>query len=324
MIREIKTFIHELLQTFDMEDGFHKEEKVIVDEFYQKLRLTAQADKKTIVFMVDGRATHGGLADRLKGLISAYGYAKAFKADFKVHFVYPFNLHDYLIPNTVDWRIDEKDIVYTIPFSKPITVNDHRFNPMFHKLYVRRCVKGVNQLHFYGNSSYYYDDFTPLFSELFKPSERLQQDIDYHLQQIGGHYVSITYRFQQLLGDFKERNYPTLPTDEREHLIMNCLNQIKKLHNLYLGKKVLVTSDSVSFLTEADKLDYVYIIEGNVVHMDWTGGESFKTYEKSFLDFFLLAQADVLHLAYNHQMYHSGFAKLASKVYNRPYKEIKF
>ncbi len=136
--------------------------------------------------------------------------------------------------------------------------------------------------------------------------------------------MSITYRFQQLLGDFKERNYPTLPTDEREHLIMNCLNQIKKLHNLYPEKKVLVTSDSVSLLTEANKLDYVYIIEGNVVHMDWTGGESFKTYEKSFLDFFLLAQADVLHLAYDHQMYHSGFAKLASKVYNRPYKEIKF
>lgn len=324
MLQKAKTFIHELLQTFNLEDGFHKEERVIIDEFYKQLPVATHASKKTIVFMVDGRATHGGLADRFKGIVSAYGCAKSFNADFKIHFVYPFNLHDYLIPNTVNWLIAEKEIIYNIPFSSPITVNDHRFSPMFHKLYVRRCLKGVCQLHFYGNSSYYYDHFSSLFSELFKPSGRLQKDIDYHLQQIGGHYVSITFRFQQLLGDFKERNYPTLRDDERGQLINDSLNQVKILHDLYPDKKVLVTSDSVSFLTEARRFDYVYVIEGNVVHMDWTGGESYMTYEKSFLDFFLLAQADVLHLAYDKRMYHSGFAKLASKVYNRPYKEIQF
>lgn len=39
--------------------------------------------------------------------------------------------------------------------------------------------------------------------------------------------MSITYRFQQLLGDFKEGDYEILSVNERDKIIERCLNFIE-------------------------------------------------------------------------------------------------
>ena len=59
------------------------------------------------IFMVDGRIPHGGMFDRLKGLITIYAISKALGKPFKLSWSYPFVLSKYLEPNEYDWPIDE-------------------------------------------------------------------------------------------------------------------------------------------------------------------------------------------------------------------------
>ena len=67
---------------------------------------------KMVICMLDGRALHGGLSDRLMGIISTYKVCKLLNLDFRIHFVKPFFLNDYLVPNKIDWKISYEEISY--------------------------------------------------------------------------------------------------------------------------------------------------------------------------------------------------------------------
>lgn len=66
--------------------------------------------RQSYVFMVDGRIHHGGMFDRLKGLITVYAISKALGKSFKLDWTYPFVLDKYLEPNEYDWLIDENQM----------------------------------------------------------------------------------------------------------------------------------------------------------------------------------------------------------------------
>ena len=55
-------------------------------------------------------------------------------------------------------------------------------------------------------------------------------------------YVSLTFRFRQLLGYFKEGE-ETLPEAQREPYIARCLKCIEKHHDRYPGKKIKSVRD---------------------------------------------------------------------------------
>ena len=302
---------------------FHTIEKNLETQYYTATD-PIKNTHKTVFFMVDGRSIHGGLADRIKGMVSLYALCKKNSWDYKIYFIYPFPLTDYLIPNTYDWTITPNEICYNKKYSSPVLLNSYQLPTSFHQAYLKKRMWKKKQLHVYSESPWAEKQFSTLFHTLFRPTEKLQNDINLNLSNIGSEYISATFRFQQLLGDFKEGNYPILPQNEKNILINKCLNKLQLLHQKHPSYKILVTSDSRTFLTTITKLDYVYIIPGNVVHMDYTDQASFKVYEKSFLDYFLIAHAAKIYLIYNQQMYKSGFAKQAAKLYNRPYKEIKF
>ena len=61
----------------------HKQVKMIL--FYgQRLTLKQTNEAKTIVICFDGLFSHGGLVDRIKGMISFYEVAKQLNCDFKI------------------------------------------------------------------------------------------------------------------------------------------------------------------------------------------------------------------------------------------------
>lgn len=302
---------------------FHDIEKQLEQKFY-KNDFSTIPNRKTIIFMVDGRSIHGGLADRLRGICSVFAVCKKNNWDFKINFIYPFKLTDYLVPNKYDWSINDSEISYNIKYSAPVLLNSYQLPTKYHRIYLFKRMFRKKQLHVYSESPWGYDQFSVNFNLLFKPSKKLQESINKHLKIIGTDYISVTFRFQQLLGDFKEGNYPILLREEKDKLINECINQLYLLHNKYKNKKILVTADSITFLNSIKTIDYVYVILGNVVHMDYSEKESYIVYEKSFIDYFLIANAKKIHLIYNNQMYRSGFAQQAAKIYNRPYEEIKF
>lgn len=284
-------------------------------------------NNKVIVYMADGKVRCGGLADRFRGIISTYEFCLKYNIDFKINFTHPFNISDYLECNEYNWIISEKDICYNTKFSRPyfITSTSSQGDENAQKYFSNKFLLKSRylQIHLYTNMYTGDEKYGILFKRLFRPTKALQNAIDWNYNQIGCDYVTIVFRFQQLLGDFNEGNYPTLPLNYREDYINSCLSLIERIHIRTNCKRVLVTSDSITFLEVASKLDYVYVLPGKVYHLDYSSSnkEDELPFLKSFLDYYMISLSKEVFLARDIKMYHSGFAYRAALLNNVPYFE---
>ena len=68
--------------------------------------------RREFVVMVDGKMTHGGLTDRIRNILSVYCFCKEHKIPFRIFYIYPIRLEEFLIPNEYDWRITEDEVSY--------------------------------------------------------------------------------------------------------------------------------------------------------------------------------------------------------------------
>lgn len=304
-------------------------------DVYSNDTTTAKPHENTLFYMENNLIHDGGLGDRLFGMISMYMFAKENGLNFKLNHCNPFLLSDYLEPNKYDWFVSPEDIEYNNNIAYPIRMagtyrkyhgtleQENRF--MYR--YLARTIKKHpgKEYHVYTNAHFANTArlYSPAFHELFKPSKKLQEAIDMNKSRINGKYVSVTLRFQNLLGDFYEGKFPTLAEDDQKQLINKVIAKIEDLHTqIHKEHKVLVTSDSRKFLDEVGKLDYVYTIPGKMVHMSYTPVHDFNTHLKSFVDLMMLADAQKLYLLVTGDMYKSGFAKSASFINNKPYEEV--
>lgn len=287
---------------------------------------------KVIIYMVQPETTFsGGLSDRLRGIVSIYAECKKQGLPFRIVFE-PLHLEDYLSPNKYDWRIKDGDVCWDVKQVYPcvlLTYHNNSHNRWQHfvqnvilKSYIR---KPYRQIHIYSNMICRDSEYAPLFHELFKPVPELQKLIDYHLENLGGEngYISLTFRFRQLLGDFKEGG-DVLPEFERQGFIERCIETVRSLHEEHKDKKILVTADSHTFLDNLSQrnIGYVYIMPGRVVHVGFTFDADKKTYMKSFLDMYMLSYAQTVYQALDKKLMLSSFPIRAALLGNKKYREV--
>lgn len=75
----------------------------------------------------------------------------------------------------------------------------------------------------------------------------------------------------------------------------------------------MVTSDSHNFLSRAKELAYVYIVPGEITHIDFAGDKGGMAHIKDFLDLFMLTGANHVYFYSYGKMYGaSRFAKTAA------------
>ena len=271
--------------------------------------------------------THGGFADRLKGIISIYKSCKDLKKEFKIFHTYPYKLESFLIPNQIDWTINSNEVVYNVNAVKPFYF---RHSPYlkdeieYSKWRLNKILKREKQcIHLYSNiCSVTDDDFSLLFNELFKPSQALQREIDNHIIALDNSYISLSFRFTHLLGDPIDEYMEVLPDSEKKELMIKAFKSIEHFHYLYPNNKLLINSDSNSFLSYVKERakDYVYIVPGIPVHIDQTDKASDSSYLKTFIDFFLIGKAQKVYLIKEKRMRNSGFPKCAAIVWNKPFE----
>lgn len=286
---------------------------------------------RIVIYMVQPETTFsGGLSDRLRGITSIYAECKRLNLPFRIVFE-PFQLQNYLVPNQYDWQIKPEDICWNTKTVYPCTIltyNNNLHNRA--QFYAQKSLlnyylkKRYKQIHIFSNMAIADKEFSVLFKELFRPSERLQKQIQYHLTQLGGarKYISLTFRFRQLLGDFKEGGN-ILPELEREAYVKKCIKGVEALHSAYPLESILVTSDSGTFLERLAFLDYVYLIPGTVVHMGFTFDANQDTYMKSFVDYFMLSNAKKVFQMTDKLLFRSGFPQRAAMLNDVPYEEIR-
>ena len=314
------------------ENKSFKQGKIVPLDEYTVYAPIKHIEKKRVVCIYNEKMWNGGLADRLRGIISVYEVCKEQNIDLKVLFNHPFNLTLFLVPNKVNWTIKNNELNYNT------SVTDHCFiytqtnsdyEAKKQKQWFRKeFTKKYKEFHVRTNAIFSYSsDYSTLFNELFKPSTQLQSSIDKQKKNLGTNYISTSFRFLNLLNDFNEADDISKPLSEKEKnkLIYKSITQIHNLHSKYPDKRILVNSDSITFLQEAKKLDFVYVIPGCITHI---GGKNksneYQTYEKTFLDLFMIANAEKIYLLRTGQMYNSGYPFAASKIYNRPFEKIEF
>lgn len=280
---------------------------------------------KTIVYMADGRRLHGGLADRLRGIVTTWKYCKEHGVNFRINFVEPFRLEEYLLPAEYDWRLRTGELSYNKTACKAV-FQDTRGDTGERELRWQRRVSerqfsgSWRQFHVYTAFYYAENEFGPLFSELFRPTPRLQAVIDKTVSQCGSRFISVTTRFRELLGDFKEPVKGVVPLDDAAAagLIERLLDKIGELKERHNVERVFVTSDSARFLKAASALDYCVTLEGGISHID-ANGPNDNADLKTFADFLTIARAETSYLLLGSKMYNGNFAKRAAALGGHPY-----
>ena len=168
-------------------------------------------------------------------------------------------------------------------------------------------------------------DFKPhvLFEELFRPSFYFMEQINKYSPS--DKYISASFRFMQLLGDFKDIRGETLNELDQEKLMEKCLQKLKELHEVNSNYKILVTADSEKFIKYVSSESYVYTIPGPISHIGHHQAKSQIDLDvKTFLDFYFIGKAEKVYMLHSGKMYRSNFARSAALYYNRPYNEISF
>lgn len=285
--------------------------------------------KLDYVYMADGKMTHGGLFDRLKGAVSIYALSKVHHKEFGIFFREPFFLENYLEPHKYDWRIDDDELIYSYPKSRPVIAYSEYTNPerllrkrrgQTHYYYGDNILDFIN--HTYG-SKYEWGD---LFNELFVPSPSLQKYINSEKKGLGEDYIAVHLRFLNLLGDRVEiKEYPELQDEGKALLILDCIRMINHLKTNCEGKqnKVLICSDSMTFLNEAKKESPgIYIVDGRAKHIDTAGEFTEDDILKLFADIFLISGAKKVYSVVGKGMYASAFPKYSAIIGNKPFKRI--
>ena len=283
-------------------------------------------DKQTVVIMFDGNFSSPGLADILRSICSVYQWCKMNNRIFKLYFTSPFVLTDYLVPNMYDWIIDTKDLDFknSSPFAifsynnfygekKQLELQEYSLNKLL------SCHK--KQIHLYSNLFCYDSYFYNNYHELFKNECRLENEIMSFQKEIGTEYITISFRFTQLLGDLKDSFGVPLPEKEKWKLIEVCINAIEPILKINKVEKAIITSDSKTFLHEVAKLPFVYLIPGEPDHIN-NRDNSQDVVRKAFWDTMMISRAKKAYMVRTPIMYTSGFAKRAAMIGNIQFEEI--
>lgn len=305
-------------------------EPLLIYKYYRPFRFN---NKKTLnhrnVLMVDNRVHHGGMFDCMKGIITIYAISKAQHKDFKIHFVSPFRLEDYLCPNQYDWRLGINSLRYHFPLARPVFAYGEFAHPR--RLWKNR--KGETHFYYGYNSldqvnahfgTHY--DWNQLYKELFLPQPHLQELIDSYKREIGNNYIVTHFRFLNLLGDKMEyaSMNPTLPKGEQEQLMRKCKDAILDLMNKHPGKRVMLATDSNRFVEYAKQcISDIYTIPGKIKHVGTARTASDAEVTKMFLDYYLIGGAEKVYSLWAPGMWKSAFPQYAAMIGGRPFERIQ-
>lgn len=282
-------------------------------------------EKQLLIFQVDGTLHHGGLCDRFKGAVTMFHYALCKNIPFRINYVYPFELSDFLVPNKYNWLLgeDEKitDNMFEAKFMNVLnngTIKQLTTLKTKRQIHVYINLDFVNLLNQHYNTSY---EWGELFKILFKPTDELKKNVADYQEKIGGKYISIHLRFQNLLSDFEDNGTESLKENEKNELISKCRKEIAKIQDSNECKTMFVTSDSSLFLHSLKQIPKCCVFPQENIHID-ADAEEKRDCSKLFIDFFLLSESEKIYSIGTKQMYNSDFPLYAAKLNNTPFERI--
>lgn len=287
-----------------------------------------QPKTKQIVVCFDGLFPHGGLVDRLKGIVSFYQVAKELGYDFKILFNNPFELTSFLEPNTIDWKFERSDLSWHPTKAKCMyLMNDFGANPM-------ELIKksSANTFYVYANIDYSQiifpnlnqkeleDNWRKSFNELFKKSALLEQKLNAISTKS---FIAFHSRFTSLMGDFTDTTNKILSATEQEELSKKVSQIINRIKN-EKQQKAYIFSDSINFINYVKNTTDIDSIKGNPFHMDnFKNTKATEGHLKTLIDFFMISKSETVYFIKINPMYNSSFSKYAAIIGNTEFERVE-
>lgn len=277
------------------------------------------------IYSLDNRSFNHGFADRLRGMISIYAYAKAINVPFRIEHLDPFDLNTFYVPNKYNWNLKNGEKNFNLFRSNPIVLRNYTKGyrlPMLCKHRQHHFYTNIDMLSLINKRYHTNYNYTDLFKELFLPSQQLLDSVKDYCQYLQEGYISISFRFLQLMGDFKDIIGDTLDNNAQIELIKKCHDFIERIHQQNECKWILITSDSQKFMKSLTKFSYVFTLPGEIGHIGFSS--SAETHLKTFMDFYMISQAQKAYMGYTGKMYKSHFAESAALTTGIQYEAINF
>lgn len=290
--------------------------------FMLKCRFRKIKATDTFFFVIVPNRRHPGLADRLKAIIAAYNQAKMNHLNFKIIYKVPFALEDYLEPSKVNWIADYADLEYSLGSTKFVNEkNGWYLHALPGKQYHCYNYKGDILPEIFEDSGFKWHE---LFSELFVPShEVLDAVAKTGLRKKS--YNAIHLRFVNALENFEDGYCNGLKTEaEKQNLIIRCRGGVKEVlekSNNDGIDKVVVFSDSKRFLDSLSDMPVIVLDSKSLGHISFTHDHD--KIIKTFLDFFVMADAKTVYRIGANEMYLSScFSLCAARAGNAEFIDI--
>jgi len=233
--------------------------------------------KKYIVYNCI-RYPAGGLADRLKGLVSCYALAKLLNREFIINWTYPYNLNSVLQPNLINWK--PRPIEGSLRNHRIMDGDGHNIYRSFLQNYKNFFTEDIEIIE--SNVNFLEDLkckdlFHNLFYELFTYKNILP---DFCSKKPLG----VAARFG---GSQANWNDPNFNRDVSYDEVYNSILE----HNTS-SKDIFLCSDSSKFLEfcKEKKLNF-YTSDKNPEHIDYAGCSE-DGFKKAFEDFFILRECE--------------------------------
>ncbi len=289
---------------------------------------TATAQKE-IIILFDGNVSHGGLVDRIKGILTFYNIAKIENASFLIYFESPFAITEYLLPNKFDWKTSKNNLQWNFK-----TTKIHYLMDNFDFNWQKEIKISKKKKHFvYCNVDYLPELFPQKnkeeinklrqtsFKELFVKSSFLENALqNLNLPQ---KYIAIHTRFTSILGDFQDTCSHIVSQERKQEIIASLLDVITQISTQNTFVPIYVFSDSSTFLDSVSTTTPFKILEGKPTHIDVKNDKDIQNNLKTFIDFFAISQSEKVYLLQTPEMYNSAFSKYAALINNVAFTNTK-
>jgi hypothetical protein len=276
-----------------------------------------------LICIFDKKFQHGGLVDKIKGIVSGYYLAKIANIDFYIYFSNPQNPLISIINNSiVNVITDKSQLSFSKKYSTPILW--YNYMPRSYRNILRR-LKSKNQIHFYCNvnilpvfiteSTTFIDKWSNLFHQIFKIDSFYISKSNF----IDNKYIGVHFRFMDLFGDFTDLNFSNYTEEYRSLCLEWCINTLQNLVNKYKDYKFLIVSDSKYFLDYCNKISFIsvnkdrFIIENRQIGHIYID-QRIEIFEKAVSDFISLSLCNKIFQVRYGKMHNSDFSRYASYV----------
>lgn len=276
---------------------------------------------KRIIAYFDGSCLHGGLVDRLKGIVSLYEISIKLNIPLKINFTSPFLLNDYLTISPI-FLASEGDLKWALTSTKIINAINITDNKLEYDIAssAQKHLACYSNMDYVNNKSIWKNHFYTLFS----PTKKLNDELDAYNDL--NYDLAFHTRFTSLLGDFKDVSKKKISFEQEKILMDQVKNTIINRIKINGVESASVFSDSKKFLAylkEDEKHSALFTILDNKIpeHSDRLDSSN-DGHLKTFVDFFLLSRFNKIELIQHGEMYSSAFSKYASIIGNSTFTII--